>query len=62
MLLLRLMEKRNWLISLSLKRYYSERMSSDIFWSEPRLSQTNVEQFRHAGNTPFGYSALGKEL
>jgi hypothetical protein len=26
------------------------------------LIDRNVEQFSHAGNTPFGYSALGKEL
>jgi hypothetical protein len=29
---------------------------------EIHLSDRNVEQFRHAGNTPFGYTDLGKEL
>jgi hypothetical protein len=29
---------------------------------ESHLIDRNVEQFRHAGTTPFGYTALGKEL
>jgi hypothetical protein len=29
---------------------------------ESHLVDINVEQFSHAGNTPFGYTALGKEL
>jgi hypothetical protein len=29
---------------------------------EDRLIQRNVEQFSLAGETPFGYSPLGKEL
>jgi hypothetical protein len=29
---------------------------------ERHLIERNVEKFSHAGNTPFGYSALGKEL
>jgi hypothetical protein len=29
---------------------------------ERHLIDRNVEQFSHAGNTPFGYSALGKKL
>jgi hypothetical protein len=29
---------------------------------ERHLIDRNVERFSHAGNTPFGYSALGKEL
>jgi hypothetical protein len=29
---------------------------------ESHLSDRNVEQFSHAGTTPFGYTALGKEF
>jgi hypothetical protein len=29
---------------------------------ESRLIGINVEQFSHAGNTPCGYTALGKEI
>jgi hypothetical protein len=29
---------------------------------ESHLIDRDVEQFRHAGTTPFGYTALGKEL
>jgi hypothetical protein len=29
---------------------------------EEHIAQRNMEQFSHAGNTPFGYSPLGEEL
>jgi hypothetical protein len=45
-------------------------VSADGSWSridtkeqvEALLINRNVEQFSHAGSTPFGYTALGKEL